>query len=148
MIIVVLGAPGAGKGTQANRLHERHGFDHLSTGDLLRDEVAKGTELGEKVQKIMNSGNLVPDSVILDLLSGRLLKSSAKNIILDGFPRNLNQCHELDKLLKESGLSLGVAILIEVDEFDLVERLSGRFSCDTCQAGYHEKYCLPKQSGV
>jgi len=149
MNIILLGPPGAGKGTQAKRLEEACNLIQLSTGDILRAEVKSGSELGQRVDKILKSGGLVPDSLITDMISDRIdHDKSADGIILDGFPRTTGQAEALDAMLAEKGMKMDYVIQMKVDDDEVVERLSGRFSCAKCGAGYHDKFNRPKQDGV
>ena len=133
MNIVLLGAPGAGKGTQALKLVEEFGFDHISTGDLLRAAVKAGTELGKEAKGYMDAGKLVPDSVVIGLVKERLgMPEAAAGFILDGFPRNTSQAESLDAELAGMGVSLDAALLVSVEPEVIVERLSSRRTCRTC----------------
>jgi len=127
MIVILLGPPGAGKGTQATRLMDKHGFVQLSTGDMLRDAIAKGTELGKKAKSIMDAGKLVEDSIILDMIRERLVDGNhKKGVILDGFPRTLTQAEELDAMLTEMELGIDHVIEMQVDEQMLADRIVKR----------------------
>lgn len=149
MNILLLGAPGAGKGTQAKRLEERYGIVQLSTGDMLRAAVASGSELGRRAKEIMDAGQLVPDDLVIRMIAERIDQpDSAKGFILDGFPRTTAQAEALGAMLTEKGLKLDAVVEIKVDEDVLVERITGRFSCATCGAGYHETFQRPKTEGV
>lgn len=149
MILILLGAPGAGKGTQAERLVTAYGLVQLSTGEMLRSEVNSQSELGQKAKEIMESGELVPDDLIIKMISVRISQESdAEGIILDGFPRTTEQAKALDIMLKEKDLRINHVIQLEVNEEEIVERLSGRFSCTDCGMGYHKKFAAPANKGI
>jgi adenylate kinase len=149
MNIILLGPPGSGKGTQAKRIEQAYGIPQLSTGDMLRAATASGTELGARVKGIMDSGQLVPDGIIIDMIADRIGKPDCRNgFILDGFPRTLPQAQALDDMLAHRGLRLDHVIEFEVDELALIDRLAGRFSCQQCGASYHERDHRPKVDGV
>jgi adenylate kinase len=148
-LLILLGPPGAGKGTQAQLLMSRHGLVQLSTGDMLRAAVKAGTEVGLKAKAIMDAGQLVPDDVVTALIADQLDKHAhAPGVIFDGYPRTQAQAESLDRLLAERGLKLDHVIELTVDEEALVERIAGRFTCARCNEGYHDKFKLPKVSGV
>jgi adenylate kinase len=151
MNLILLGPPGAGKGTQARILMERHGLVQLSTGDMLRAAVAAGTEVGKKAKAIMDAGQLVPDEVVIGVVSDRLDDAdvrAANGVIFDGFPRTTAQAEALDQLLGEKGMTLDAVISMEVDDEALVERISGRFTCAECGEGYHDTFKRPEVEGV
>jgi adenylate kinase len=148
MNLILLGPPGAGKGTQAKRLEERHGLVQLATGDMLRRAVASGSPLGQRVKAIMDSGKLVPDDIIIEMIAERIAQpEAARGFILDGFPRTVPQAEALDHMLAERGRKLDHVILMEVDEPTLINRISGRVTCPLCGASYHEHYNPPKTHG-
>lgn len=147
--LVLLGPPGCGKGTQAVRLQDRFDFAHLSTGDMLRDAIAKGTPLGRQAKSIMDSGGLVPDDIMIGLVTDRIDQVDCRNgFILDGFPRTEAQAGALDALLVEKDKSLTAVVMFDVNDDALVERITGRFSCATCGAGYHNKFRPTQKEGA
>jgi len=149
MRIILLGAPGSGKGTQAQKLVEREGIPQVSTGDLLRDAVSRGTELGKKAKVAMDAGELVSDDIVLGMIRERLAKPDAeKGFILDGFPRNLAQAESLDGVLDEIGAPLDAAVLMDVDFEVLLKRLTGRRTCSGCGRVYNVYFFPPETDGV
>ncbi len=149
MNLLLLGPPGAGKGTQAQRLMARYDIPQLSTGEMLRAAVAEGSDLGQQAKSIMEAGNLVPDDLMIKLISARIGQVDCANgFILDGFPRTSAQATALDAMLGERNLNLDKVISITVDEEALVERIVGRYSCAGCGAGYHDEFQQPKAEGV
>jgi adenylate kinase len=149
MNVILLGPPGSGKGTQARRIERAHGITQLSTGDMLRAATAYGGELGLRVKSIMDSGQLVPDSIIIDMIADRIEQPDCRSgFILDGFPRTLPQAQALDDMLARRSLRLDHVIEFEVDEPALIDRLAGRFSCQQCGASYHERDNRPKVDGI
>lgn len=148
MQLILLGLPGAGKGTQAHVLAERLGLLHISTGDMFREAAASGTELGLKAQEFMSAGHLVPDEVTIGMLLERIaLPDAQKGIMLDGFPRTIPQAEALDVALEERGSQIDAVLYIEVPEDQLMARLTGRWTCPTCSAIYHELTSPPKTAG-
>ena len=148
MNIILLGPPGAGKGTQAARLEASRGMVQLSTGDMLRAAVAQGSPVGLQAKAVMEAGELVSDAIVSALIGERLDAMAGKGAIFDGYPRTRAQAEALDLLLTERGQKLDHVIELEVDEDALVERITGRFSCARCGAPYHDKYKLPKLDGT
>ena len=147
--VVLLGAPGAGKGTQAKMLIDRFKIPQISTGDILRKAVADGTPLGKEAKVIMDSGGLVSDKIVLGLVEERLKQPDCKNgFILDGFPRNTVQAEALDKILAGAGMPLTVALNIDVDLNDLLKRLTGRRTCKSCQQMYNIYFSPSKKEGL
>ncbi|MEK6682468.1 MAG: adenylate kinase [Nitrospirota bacterium] len=149
MRIVLLGAPGAGKGTQAKKLIEKYNIPQISTGDILRKAVADGTPLGKEAKSYMDKGELVPDKVVIGLIEERLGQNDTKKgYILDGFPRNTAQAETLDKMLKDLVMPLDSALSIDVPKDDLMKRLTGRRTCKKCQQMYNVYFSAPKKDGV
>jgi len=149
MKLVLLGPPGAGKGTQAERIRDRYRIAHLSTGDMLREAVAADTEVGRRAKAIMDAGRLVPDDVINRLVAERIAQPDCgRGFVLDGFPRTLAQAEALDALLDERGERLDGVLEFAVDDDALIERISGRFACAQCGAGYHDRFKQPAVAGL
>ncbi|WP_022670793.1 adenylate kinase [Hippea alviniae] len=149
MILILLGAPGVGKGTQGVLISKEYGIPQISTGDILRKEVKEETELGKKAKQYMDKGELVPDDIIIDMMEKRIKEDDCKNgFILDGFPRTTTQAEAFDEMLKKNSLSLDKVLLIDVPEEEIVERLTGRRVCPNCGAVYHIKNNPPKQEGI
>lgn len=149
MKIIMLGAPGAGKGTQAERIAEKYDIPHISTGDIFRANIKAGTELGVKAKAYMDKGQLVPDSLTIDLVMDRISQSDCNGgYILDGFPRTIPQAVSLTNALKERGGSLDFAINVHVPDENIVSRMSGRRACPGCGSTYHLVFAAPKQEGI
>ncbi|MHA1544167.1 MAG: adenylate kinase [Alphaproteobacteria bacterium] len=149
MILILLGPPGAGKGTQARRIMDHKGLVQLSTGDMLRVAVAKGTESGLAAKSAMAAGELVKDDIVIGIIAERIEEQDCeKGFILDGFPRTLGQAEALDKMLEEKNCGLDHVIEIRVDEEALVKRIAGRFACAKCGTNYHDTFNRPKSDGV
>ncbi|MBT3943304.1 MAG: adenylate kinase [Chloroflexi bacterium] len=146
MLIVFLGAPGAGKGTQAKTLAAEKNLTHLATGDLLRAEVAAGSELGLAAKAFMDRGDLVPDDVMIGMIQGRLESPRSDGILLDGFPRTVAQAQALDDALSAADTSVDRSIYFEVSEDELVRRLAGRSTCPDCQRAYHDTFNPPQNA--
>ncbi len=147
--VILLGPPGAGKGTQAERIKKDYGLVHISTGDMLREAVAAGTELGVKAKGFMDAGELVPDEVVIGIVVDRLRQLDTESgFLLDGFPRSLSQAHELDEALDAAGKQITMALAIIVPESELIKRLTGRRLCRNCQKPYHVVFSPPRQEGV
>jgi adenylate kinase len=148
-VLILLGPPGAGKGTQARMLEQRFGLVQLSTGDLLRAAVAAGTEAGLQAQAVMAAGGLVSDEIVLAVLRDRLAQpDTAQGVILDGFPRTEGQARALDALLARQGQAISAVVSLEVDDAEMVARVSGRYTCAGCGEGYHDDFKRPTQAGV
>lgn len=149
MNLILLGPPGAGKGTQAAAIAARHGLVQLSTGDMLRAAVKAGTEVGKRAKAIMERGALVPDEVVIRIIDERIAQPDCdKGFILDGFPRTLAQAAALDDLLAAKDRKLDLVIELKVDDEVLVKRIAGRYACAKCGAGYHDEYKQPKAAGI
>jgi len=149
MRLILLGPPGAGKGTQAKRLEEAYDIVQLSTGDMLRAAVKAGTPTGLQAKALMEAGKLVPDEVVVSIIADRIGEADCANgFILDGFPRNVAQAKALDDMLSERGMSLDKVIEIKVDDQMLVDRISGRYTCAKCGEGYHDRTKKPQVEGV
>lgn len=149
MKIIMLGAPGAGKGTQAKRIAAKYGIPHISTGDIFRANIKNGTELGMKAKSYMDAGGLVPDEITIGMLLDRIHQPDCANgYVLDGFPRTIPQAESLTKALKEMGEAIDYAINVDVPDENIISRMSGRRACLSCGATYHIKYNPPKQEGI
>ncbi|MCQ2548007.1 MAG: adenylate kinase [Clostridia bacterium] len=146
---ILLGPPGAGKGTQAAKIVEKYNVPHISTGDIFRENIKNGTELGKKAQEYMNKGELVPDDLVCEIATDRLLKDDCKNgFLLDGFPRTVYQAVKLDEFLRSHDMKLDVVFNIAVDKEILIERLTGRRVCKACGASFHVVNIPPKKEGI
>lgn len=149
MKIIMLGAPGAGKGTQAKKIAAKYEIPHISTGDIFRANIKEGTELGKKAKTYMDQGLLVPDELVVDLVVDRVNQEDCKNgYVLDGFPRTIPQAEALDKALAELGQKMDYAIDVDVPDENIVNRMSGRRACLKCGATYHIAYAAPKTENV
>ena len=146
--IILLGAPGSGKGTQAKKLTESFSIPQISTGDMLREAVRNDTEMGRQAKAFMDQGGLVPDEVVIGIVKERLQAKDCENgFILDGFPRTIPQAQALDRVVKELGKEIGSVLSLEVDEEEIMERLSGRRTCAGCGSMYHVRFNPPKEEG-
>ncbi len=149
MKIIMLGAPGAGKGTQAKKIADKYSIPHISTGDIFRANIKNGTELGKKAKTYMDQGALVPDELVVDLVVDRVAQDDAKNgYVLDGFPRTIPQAEALDKALEAISEKVDYAINVEVPDENIINRMSGRRACVACGGTYHIKYIPTKVEGI
>ncbi len=149
MKIIMLGAPGAGKGTQAIMIAEKYGIPHVSTGDIFRANIKNGTELGKEAKKYMDQGLLVPDELTVKILLDRVAKDDCKNgYVLDGFPRTIPQAEVLDRALGEMNDAIDVAVNVDVPDESIIRRMSGRRACLSCGATYHIEHVPPKKEGI
>jgi adenylate kinase len=148
MRIVLLGAPGAGKGTQCKHIVNKYGLSHLSSGDILRQQRTAGTEVGKKARSYMDSGVLVPDDVIVEMMADAIKRAPKAGFVLDGFPRTVNQARELDKSLASNGEQIDMVLNLSIDDEVVVRRMTGRRSCPKCGAVYHIENLKPKVEGI
>ena len=149
MIVVLLGPPGAGKGTQAQKIEKTQGLVQLSTGDMLRAAVTEGSKVGKKAKDFMEAGKLVTDEIVVKIIENRIQKVDCKNgFLLDGFPRTLTQAKALDNMLNQKSLKLNAVVEMQVDDEALVDRIIGRYTCTACNQGYHGENLKPKVDGV
>lgn len=149
MKLILLGPPGAGKGTQAKLIVDKYSIPQLSTGDMLREAVTNGTDVGKKAKAVMDAGNLVSDDIVNAIVSERLDQADCTNgFILDGFPRTLEQAEALSGMLSDKGMGLDKVVELKVDDEALVERVSGRYTCGNCGEGYHDTFKKPAKEGI
>lgn len=149
MRLLLLGPPGAGKGTQARRLEAVFGAVQLSTGDMLRAETDSGSDLGKRAKSLMDAGDLVPDDLMIDLIAGRIAREDcAGGFTLDGFPRTAAQAGALDRMLEEKGMALDHVVELAVDDEAMADRIAGRYTCAACGVGYHDDFQKPKREGA
>ncbi len=149
MHLVITGAPGTGKGTQAGVLKRKYGICHLSAGDMLREEIRKGTSVGKKLEPLLAKGSFAPDDLIIEMVSNRIDEKDCKQgFILDGFPRTINQAGALDNMLEEKGIKLNAVLEIMVPDNVIIERILGRYTCATCGESYSDKFHKPRVAGV
>ena len=149
MRLILLGPPGAGKGTQAKRISASHGIPQLSTGDMLREAIKNGTEIGKRAKAVMDAGKLVSDEIVNGIVADRIAEADAENgFILDGYPRTLEQADSVASMLETRGTPLDAVVELRVDDDMLVERVSGRFTCANCGEGYHDEFKQPRTPGV
>ncbi|MFP3920363.1 MAG: adenylate kinase [Dichotomicrobium sp.] len=148
MNIILIGPPGSGKGTQAKLLEEKHGLKQLSSGDMLRAAVSEGSDIGQKAKSYMEAGELVPDDLVVEVVTDQIEKLGEQGFILDGFPRNVHQAEVLDDMLDKAGRKIDRVLVVNVSDDVLVDRIAGRFTCATCGEGYHDKFKRPKTDGV
>lgn len=147
--LILLGPPGAGKGTQAARIVEKYNIPHISTGDIFRKNIKEGTELGKRAQDYMNKGELVPDDLVIEIAEARIIEEDCKGgFLLDGFPRTVYQAEKFDEFLKEAGMAIDKVLNISVDSEELMQRIIGRRVCKSCGASYHMKNMPPKVEGI
>jgi len=148
MNIILIGPPGSGKGTQAKLLEDRHNMKQLSSGDMLRAAVSEGSEIGKQAKSYMEAGELVPDDLVVEIVTDQIEKLGDKGFILDGFPRNVHQAEVLDRMLGQRDRTIDRVLVIEVDDDLLVERVAGRYTCANCGEGYHDTFKQPEKEGV
>ncbi|MFV2054461.1 adenylate kinase [Aliiroseovarius sp. YM-037] len=147
--LILLGPPGAGKGTQARMLTDQHGLVQLSTGDLLREAVAAGTQAGKAAKEVMQAGGLVSDDIVIAIVNDRLDQPDVANgVIFDGFPRTVAQAEALDELLDNKSMQLDAVVSLEVEDAAMIDRISGRYTCGDCGEGYHDTFKVPAKDGV